>query len=126
MRISDWSSDVCSSDLPAPVSISPGLLKFDCPCSFEERSELRMPLRPLTETARTHPRHGQIEKIAGDVDRHVDARRIKCVEQDLGLDAGAGAIFEQRAAASKSSPCRLRARAGSRSRCGSGSTRPAR
>src|SRR3546814_14267057 len=102
MRISDWSSDVCSSDLtifcvalgrqmpasdrsqpmsfgidpslrstckvavfwnhrwlrlvltrtwgdrsksaPAPTQTVPGLLKFDCPSSFDERSELRMPL----------------------------------------------------------------------------------
>src|SRR3546814_17392449 len=94
MRISDWSSDVCSSDLlgrqmpasdrsqpisfgiepslrstwsvavfwnhswlrlvltrtsgdrsksaPAPTKTVPGLLKFDCPSSFDERSDLKI------------------------------------------------------------------------------------
>src|SRR3546814_15895071 len=34
-----------SKSAPAPTKTVPGLLKFDCPSSFDERSELRMPLR---------------------------------------------------------------------------------
>src|SRR6476659_1361962 len=49
---------VRSKSPPAPASISPGLLKFDWPCSFDERRELRMPLRPLRNTARPPPANG--------------------------------------------------------------------
>ena len=61
------SSGVKSKSAPAPVSINPGLLKLDCPCSFEERSELRMPLRPLTDTARPPPANGMVCLIQYDV-----------------------------------------------------------
>ena len=47
----------------SPIIIVPGLLKFDCPSSFEERSELRMPLRPLSETARAPPAKGIVWRI---------------------------------------------------------------
>ncbi len=40
-------------------------------------------------------RRGQVEEVAGDVDRQVQVRRVQRAEQDLGLDAGAGAVFEQ-------------------------------
>src|SRR5690349_823658 len=49
---------VRSKSPPAPTSMVPGLLKFDCPCSFDDRSELRTPLRPLRNTARPPPAKG--------------------------------------------------------------------
>ena len=35
------------------------------------------------------------KKIRRDVDRRVDARRLKRIDEDLGLDRRAGAVFEQ-------------------------------
>src|SRR3954454_3617361 len=51
-------SGVTSKSAPAPSRMVPGLLKLDWPCSFEERSEFKMPLRPLIATARPPPAKG--------------------------------------------------------------------
>src|SRR3546814_13460029 len=49
-----------SKSAPAPTKAVPGLLKFDCPSSFDERSELRTPLRPLIALARPPPAKGSV------------------------------------------------------------------
>ena len=54
---------VMSKSAPAPIRMVPGLLKLDWPCSLDERSELRIPLRPLIETARPPPAKGMVWRI---------------------------------------------------------------
>ena len=52
-----------SKSAPAPTKTVPGLLKFDCPSSFDERSEFNMPLRPLIEMTRPPPAKGIVWRI---------------------------------------------------------------
>src|SRR3546814_9942415 len=75
MRISDWSSDVCSSDLPRHVCADDwgGCLETDCPpgASMLRRIGLipALPLCPLEETldARQN-RARQFVQIGGKID----------------------------------------------------------
>src|SRR3546814_10454358 len=64
MRISDWSSDVCSSDLPA--SRSGGAAASAAPGRGRRLSGRRRPSVP-------HPRiYGQVEHVDQEVDEDVD------------------------------------------------------
>ena len=49
---------VMSKSAPAPSRKVPGLLKLDCPSSFDERSELSTPLRPESPITRPPPAKG--------------------------------------------------------------------
>src|SRR3546814_1763777 len=46
MRISDWSSDVCSSDLLASREVRPSPLKNRCVCRCRHRRPQAAPARP--------------------------------------------------------------------------------
>src|SRR3546814_1638886 len=56
-------SGVRSKSAPAPTNTVPGLLKFDCPSSFDERSEFNMPLRPLIAIARSEEHTSELQSL---------------------------------------------------------------
>src|SRR3546814_16094721 len=84
MRISDWSSDVCSSDLVPPMS-TPRRYVIDCP-----RDSTRMRPRPRTGAARSEAQR------AGDANSRV------------ALATGAARSEERRVGKECVSPCRSR------------------
>src|SRR3546814_15718185 len=54
MRISDWSSDVCSSDLPVrPAAADPAE-----PCMSSRHSRARLPCHPVLGSARAYTANG--------------------------------------------------------------------
>src|SRR3546814_19071122 len=70
MRISDWSSDVCSSDLPGPVHLS-------IPLGDLSR-EVDVP-RPATETPPPVLPHSDPAAIREVVERLAAAQRPACI-----------------------------------------------
>src|SRR3546814_20064619 len=71
MRISDWSSDVCSSDLYAPVrafsSAGQGSAPADAALQQKRRMSRRTPLKRPPHRRRPRPR--TVDRIGGPVER---------------------------------------------------------
>src|SRR3546814_18824092 len=82
MRISDWSSDVCSSDLPAVIEIA----------ALETREHLDMLGIEGEIARRLDPAKA---RSFADIDRQrIDAVAGRAVEQDIALpDLGEGVAF---------------------------------
>src|SRR3546814_5171640 len=83
MRISDWSSDVCSSDLPAD-RLSPLYVEgVTCPACHEERDE--------ESKARFAERQRQVERAALRGEQHIGREQAQTAEygsasSELGRD----------------------------------------
>src|SRR3546814_2151364 len=91
MRISDWSSDVCSSDLPDIAALPVGKVKKDAKTRLQEWLQGRS--RPL-------PEYELIETRGAE---HAKLFSVRCALVDVELDAigegGSRRQAEQEAAA---------------------------
>src|SRR3546814_9746566 len=107
MRISDWSSDVCSSDLTATTRGTAGCCSLTCRLSWRTRpARLSTPApsgpsptprgRLLREAAGLQQRSGvDADLLAGDVAGLVAGQEDGQVRNVLGLDVGDGHRSEE-------------------------------
>src|SRR3546814_18396310 len=98
MRISDWSSDVCSSDLPAD-RLSPLYVEgVTCPACHEERDE--------ASKARFAERQRQVERAALRGEQHIGREQAKTAK--YGRASGVRRSEERRVGKECVSTCRFR------------------
>src|SRR3546814_4849382 len=99
MRISDWSSDVCSSDLPAPAQP----FETDIPHTADKLSNMRKTIaRRLTEAKQTIPhiyltvdiRLDKLLKLRGELHAALEPQGVKLSVNDLLIKALAKALVQ--------------------------------
>src|SRR3546814_11325438 len=89
MRISDWSSDVCSSDLVDVVNVR---YAFGPPKSFDDLVKLHVIRHGAHQQLDgfREQRETLIEHIGGDQDRHDEVGDVELVEQDRSEERSVG------------------------------------
>src|SRR3546814_2878389 len=90
MRISDWSSDVCSSDLPRPRLFDPG--------AFADRSQSALPV-PVADLGALAAAHALLLRLAAPL-----ARLAAAMDDVARYCIGAGPAWHGMAAARALAP----------------------
>src|SRR3546814_12104285 len=98
MRISDWSSDVCSSDLPAPAQP----FETDIPHTADKLSNMRKTIaRRLTEAKQTIPhiyltvdiQLDKLLKLRAEINAALEPQGVQLSAKDLLLKTLDKALF---------------------------------
>src|SRR3546814_6369483 len=87
MRISDWSSDVCSSDLDEPVAGATVGAQDHRAATLEHRSALAIDIRPLgLGRAPDHGVIGAVRAPAAEIERREQVMEIPAPDDERRLD----------------------------------------